>query len=61
VVRELDKLSTELHMVSEHAVQLDANFEKYGYSAHLSKWIFLVFVLVRSIEKWLGYIAFSGY
>jgi hypothetical protein len=24
-------------MVSEHAVQLDANFEKYGYSAHLSK------------------------
>ncbi|KAF2397929.1 hypothetical protein EJ06DRAFT_532914 [Trichodelitschia bisporula] len=35
VVRELDKLSTELHMVSEHAVQLDANFEKYGYSAHL--------------------------
>lgn len=37
VVKELDRLSTELHMVSEHAVQLDANFEKYGYSAHLSK------------------------
>jgi hypothetical protein len=37
VVRELDRLSTELHMVSEHAVQLDANFEKYGYSAHLRK------------------------
>lgn len=37
VVKELDRLSTELHMVSEHAVQLDANFEKYGYSAHLRK------------------------
>ncbi|KAF2432248.1 hypothetical protein EJ08DRAFT_609485 [Tothia fuscella] len=35
VVRELDKLGTELHMVSEHAVQLDASFEKFGYSAHL--------------------------
>jgi len=37
VVRELDKLNTELHMVTEHAVQLDANFQKYGYSAHLRK------------------------
>lgn len=37
IVKELDRLSTELHMVSEHAVQLDANFEKYGYSAHLRK------------------------
>ena len=35
VVRELDSLSNELHMVSDHAVQLDANFTKYGYSAHL--------------------------
>jgi hypothetical protein len=35
VIRELDALSTELHMISEHAVQLDANFSKYGYSAHL--------------------------
>ncbi|EOA88521.1 uncharacterized protein SETTUDRAFT_160398 [Exserohilum turcica Et28A] len=35
VIRELDALSTELHMVSEHAVQLDASFSKYGYSAHL--------------------------
>jgi hypothetical protein len=35
VIRELDALSAELHMVSEHAVRLDANFEKYGYSAHL--------------------------
>lgn len=35
VIRELDDLSRELHMVSSHAVQLDANFSKYGYSAHL--------------------------
>ncbi|CAO2648559.1 Nn.00g078260.m01.CDS01 [Neocucurbitaria sp. VM-36] len=35
LIRELDALSTELHMISEHAVQLDANFSKYGYSAHL--------------------------
>ncbi|KAF2203314.1 hypothetical protein GQ43DRAFT_479183 [Delitschia confertaspora ATCC 74209] len=35
VIRELDTLSAELHMISEHAVQLDANFSKYGYSAHL--------------------------
>jgi hypothetical protein len=41
VVRELDTLSNELHMVSDHAVQLDANFSKYGYSAHLSMYILL--------------------
>jgi hypothetical protein len=35
VIREIDALATELHMISEHAVQLDANFSKYGYSAHL--------------------------
>ncbi|ORY18017.1 bacterial low temperature requirement A protein-domain-containing protein [Clohesyomyces aquaticus] len=35
VIRELDALSEELHMISAHAVQLDANFSKYGYSAHL--------------------------
>ncbi|KAF2016428.1 hypothetical protein BU24DRAFT_433436 [Aaosphaeria arxii CBS 175.79] len=35
VLREMDALSNELHMISEHAVQLDANFSKYGYSAHL--------------------------
>ncbi|KAF2836897.1 hypothetical protein M501DRAFT_978591 [Patellaria atrata CBS 101060] len=35
VIRDLDSLSNELHMVSDHAVQLDANFSKYGYSAHL--------------------------
>ncbi|KAF2028544.1 hypothetical protein EK21DRAFT_69518 [Setomelanomma holmii] len=35
VIRELDALSTEIHMISQHAVQLDANFSKYGYSAHL--------------------------
>ncbi|KAF1925056.1 uncharacterized protein M421DRAFT_424276 [Didymella exigua CBS 183.55] len=35
VFRELGALSSELHMISEHAVRLDANFSKYGYSAHL--------------------------
>ncbi|KAF1943360.1 hypothetical protein EJ02DRAFT_400738 [Clathrospora elynae] len=35
VIREMDVLAAELHMISEHAVQLDANFSKYGYSAHL--------------------------
>jgi low temperature requirement protein LtrA len=35
VAKELDRLSNELHVVSEHAVNLDANFSKYGYSAHL--------------------------
>ncbi|KAF2097442.1 hypothetical protein NA57DRAFT_58029 [Rhizodiscina lignyota] len=33
--RDLDALSNELHNISDHAVQLDANFSKYGYSAHL--------------------------
>jgi hypothetical protein len=32
---ELDTLSSELHFLTDHAVQLDANFSKYGYSAHL--------------------------
>ena len=32
---ELDQLSSELHMLTDHAVSLDANFSKYGYSAHL--------------------------
>jgi low temperature requirement protein LtrA len=31
----MDALSNELHMISEHAVQLDASFSKYGYSARL--------------------------
>mgnify|MGYP003624080999 CR=1 FL=1 len=35
VIRDLDALSSEIHMISQHAVQLDANFSKYGYSAHL--------------------------
>jgi low temperature requirement protein LtrA len=35
VIRDLDALSAELHTLSSHAVQLDANFSKYGYSAHL--------------------------
>lgn len=32
---ELDHLVSELHMLTDHAVSLDANFSKYGYSAHL--------------------------
>lgn len=32
---ELDQLGSELHMLTDHAVALDANFSKYGYSAHL--------------------------
>ena len=37
VIRDLDVLGKELHNISEHAVKLDTNFEKYGYSAHLSE------------------------
>jgi len=32
---ELDVLGSELHMLTDHAVALDANFSKYGYAAHL--------------------------
>lgn len=32
---ELDLLSDELHQLTEHGVSLDANFSKFGYSAHL--------------------------
>lgn len=32
---ELEALGNELHMLTDHAVSLDANFSKYGYSAHL--------------------------
>jgi len=35
VKSELDALGSELHMLTDHAVSLDANFSKYGYSAHL--------------------------
>lgn len=35
VRKELDMLSSELHMLTNHAVRLDANFGKYGYAAHL--------------------------
>lgn len=31
----LNTLNAELHMLSSHAVELDASFSKYGYSAHL--------------------------
>lgn len=32
---ELDALGADLHMLTDHAVSLDANFSKYGYDAHL--------------------------
>jgi hypothetical protein len=32
---DLDALSIDLHMLTDHAVSLDANFSKYGYNAHL--------------------------
>ncbi|RFU32656.1 hypothetical protein B7463_g3676, partial [Scytalidium lignicola] len=32
---QLDVLGSELHMLTDHAVSLDANFSKYGYAAHL--------------------------
>ena len=32
---ELDALGSELHMLTDHAVHLDANFSKYGFSANL--------------------------
>ncbi|KAM3077358.1 hypothetical protein ACMFMG_006708 [Clarireedia jacksonii] len=32
---ELDALVSDLHMLTDHAVALDASFSKYGYSAHL--------------------------
>jgi low temperature requirement protein LtrA len=35
VKQELDALSVDLHMLSDHAVSLDANFSKFGYDAHL--------------------------
>jgi len=35
VRRDLDTLSHELHQLTDHAVSLDANFDKYGFSAHL--------------------------
>jgi low temperature requirement protein LtrA len=35
VREDLDSLSIDLHMLTDHAVSLDANFSKYGYGAHL--------------------------
>ncbi|ESZ94376.1 hypothetical protein SBOR_5240 [Sclerotinia borealis F-4128] len=35
VKTELDALVSELYMLTDHSVALDANFSKYGYSAHL--------------------------
>ena len=35
VKKELDALSQEFRLLTDHAVALDANFSKFGYSAHL--------------------------
>ncbi|KAL9110920.1 MAG: hypothetical protein Q9227_004535 [Pyrenula ochraceoflavens] len=35
VLDEIDALGAELRMLTEHGVALDANFSKFGYSAHL--------------------------
>lgn len=35
VMQDLEMLGSELHMLTDHAVSLDANFSKFGYSAHL--------------------------
>jgi len=32
---DLDALGSELHLLTDQAVSLDASFSKYGYSAHL--------------------------
>lgn len=32
---DLNSLSIDLHMLTDHAVSLDASFSKYGYDAHL--------------------------
>ena len=39
---QLNHLSNELHLLSDHGVSLDANFSKFGYDAHLSKAKFVV-------------------
>jgi low temperature requirement protein LtrA len=35
IKKELDALSNEFHLLTAHGVALDANFSKFGYSAHL--------------------------
>lgn len=35
VKSDLDALVSELHMLTDHSIALDASFSKYGYSAHL--------------------------
>ena len=32
---ELDALSTELNTLTDRGIALDANFSRYGYSAHI--------------------------
>ena len=36
VYTQLNNLSAELQLLTEHGVALDANFSKFGYDAHLS-------------------------
>ena len=38
VQAELDALSTELSSFTQKEVALDANFSRYGYSAHIREW-----------------------
>jgi chromosome segregation ATPase len=38
VQAELDALSTELSSFTQKEVALDANFSRYGYSAHTREW-----------------------
>lgn len=45
---QLNHLSNELHLLTEHGVALDANFSKFGYDAHLSKWTKAHPMLLRS-------------
>ncbi len=42
---ELDHLESELHMLTDHAVSLDANFSKYGYR-------FVLDFFLNLTEKW---------
>ena len=37
VQAELEALSVELHTLTDLGVDLDANFSRYGYSAHIRK------------------------
>ena len=52
---ELDQLGSELHMLTDHAVALDANFSKYGYRCvRLSFSSFLQLSELLCHENWNG-------